>query len=106
MDGSTVGLILAGVGVCSGLIGTIVQTRNNTHSHGKTAGVVEEGLRNISQQVTTFKSDVDKRFENVEKEQDQQWESIRESQRDITAVQKDVSYLQGKANGKGHSATI
>lgn len=106
MDGSTVvGLIFAGVGVASGVIGTIAQSRLNAHAHGKTAGVIEEGMRGVKEQLTFFKAEVDKRFDNVEKEQDQQWSAIRVTDAEIMGVSNRVAYLEGKVNGKGRAAT-
>jgi hypothetical protein len=79
------------VGGAASLTNAIVSSNNR----GKTEGIITESLKGITDRMDHREAETERKFQVVEKEQDQQW-------REINRHTSDIGYLQGKLNGKTH----
>lgn len=86
-DATIVAAVISGVAVI--VVNTLVTLRSGS----KTQGKIEATMSGISARQDRHEAEVEKKFDSVDKEQDQQWSTINRHT-------SEIAYLQGKANGK------
>lgn len=84
-----IGAVLSAIGV--GLVNLFATNR----ASGRTEGAITTAIKAIKERMDRKDADNEARFEKIEKNDDEQWSVIRQTQHD-------VGYLQGRANGKAH----